>query len=103
MSSHPTAAAAPDELIVLCDASDAIRFVNRGLLYTQLRGDHRIRKLNDALGGALFTSIDGIPGDSGAPIVDAGARVVGLVHGGAQCHIATPSDTLRRLIADVLK
>ena len=29
MSSHPTAAAAPDELIVLCDASDAIRFVNR--------------------------------------------------------------------------
>lgn len=56
-----------------------------------------------ALGGALFTSIDGIPGDSGAPIVDAGARVVGLVHGGAQCHIATPSDTLRRLIADVLK
>lgn len=56
-----------------------------------------------ALGGALFTTIDGIPGDSGAPIVDAGARVVGLVHGGAQCHIATPSDTLRRLIADVLK
>ena len=55
------------------------------------------------LGGALFTTIDGIPGDSGAPIVDAGARVVGLVHGGAQCHIATPSDTLRRLIADVLK
>lgn len=56
-----------------------------------------------ALGDALFTTIDGIPGDSGAPIVDAGARVVGLVHGGAQCHIATPSDTLRRLIADVLK
>jgi S1-C subfamily serine protease len=56
-----------------------------------------------ALGGALFTTINGIPGDSGAPIVDAGSRVVGLVHGGAQCHIATPSDTLRRLIADVLK
>jgi S1-C subfamily serine protease len=55
------------------------------------------------LGGALFTTIDGIPGDSGAPIVDAGSRVVGLVHGGAQCHIATPSDTLRRLIADVLR
>ena len=56
-----------------------------------------------ALGNALFTTIDGIPGDSGAPIVDAGTRVVGLVHGGAQCHIATPSDTLRRLIADVLR
>jgi S1-C subfamily serine protease len=55
------------------------------------------------LGDALFTTIDGIPGDSGAPIVDAGTRVVGLVHGGAQCHIATPSETLRRLIADVLK
>jgi S1-C subfamily serine protease len=56
-----------------------------------------------SLGDALFTTINGIPGDSGAPIVDAGTRVVGLVHGGAQCHIATPSDTLRRLIADVLK
>lgn len=56
-----------------------------------------------ALDGALFTTIDGIPGDSGAPIVDAATRVVGLVHGGAQCHIATPSDTLRRLIADVLR
>jgi S1-C subfamily serine protease len=56
-----------------------------------------------SLGSALFTTIDGIPGDSGAPIVDSAMRVVGLVHGGAQCHIATPSDTLRRLIADVLK
>lgn len=55
------------------------------------------------IGNSLFTTIDGIPGDSGAPIVDAGTRVVGLVHGGAQCQIATPSDTLRRLIADVLK
>ncbi len=56
-----------------------------------------------ALGTALFTTIDGIPGDSGAPIVDSAVRVVGLVHGGAQCHIATPSETLRRLIADVLR
>ncbi len=55
------------------------------------------------LPNALFTTIDGMPGDSGAPIVDTGTRVVGLVHGGAQCHIATPSDTLRRLIADVMK
>ena len=54
-------------------------------------------------GNALFTTIDGIPGDSGAAIVDAGTRVVGLVHGGAQCQIATPSDTLRRPIFDVLK
>jgi S1-C subfamily serine protease len=55
------------------------------------------------LGAALFTTIDGIPGDSGAPIVDSAVRVAGLVHGGAQCHIATPSNTLRRLIADVLR
>jgi S1-C subfamily serine protease len=55
------------------------------------------------LGSALFTTIEGVPGDSGAAIVDAATRVVGLVHGGAQCHIATPSDTLRRLIADVLR
>ena len=52
---------------------------------------------------SLFTTIDGIPGDSGAPLVDSASHVVGLVHGGAQCHIATPSETLRRLIADVLK
>ena len=55
------------------------------------------------LESALFTTIIGVPGDSGAPIVDAGTRVVGLVHGGAQCHIATPSETLRRLIAAVLR
>ena len=52
---------------------------------------------------SLFTTIDGIPGDSGAPLVDSATHVVGLVHGGAQCHIATPSATLQRLIADVLK
>jgi S1-C subfamily serine protease len=52
---------------------------------------------------ALFTTIDGVPGDSGAAIVDSATRVVGLVHGGAQCHIATPSERLRRLIADVLR
>jgi len=51
----------------------------------------------------LFTTIAGIPGDSGAPLVDSATHVVGLVHGGAQCHIATPSATLQRLIADVLK
>jgi len=52
---------------------------------------------------ALFTSIAGVPGDSGAPLVDAGARVVGLVHGGARCHIATPSGTLARLVDHVLE
>jgi S1-C subfamily serine protease len=56
-----------------------------------------------SLDAALFTTIAGIPGDSGAPLVDSATRVVGLVHGGAQCHIATPSLTLQRLIADVLK
>ncbi len=55
-----------------------------------------------ALPNALFTTIHGVPGDSGAPLVDAAARIVGLVHGGAQCEIATPADTLARLIDRVL-
>jgi hypothetical protein len=54
------------------------------------------------LPNALFTTIDGVPGDSGAPIVDAAARIVGLVHGGARCHIATPANTLARLVDGVL-
>jgi S1-C subfamily serine protease len=54
------------------------------------------------LTNALFTSIEGVPGDSGAPLVDAAARVVGLVHGGAHCRIATPGDTLGRLLDHVL-
>ena len=54
------------------------------------------------LPNALFTTIDGVPGDSGAPLVDAAGRIVGLVHGGAQCEIATPADTLARLIDRVL-
>ena len=40
---------------------------------------------------ALFTSLRGRPGDSGAPVVDERLRVVGLVHGGARCAIATPT------------
>jgi len=52
---------------------------------------------------ALFTSIAGVPGDSGAPLVDGAARIVGLVHGGARCHIATPADALARLVDRVLE
>jgi len=55
------------------------------------------------LANALFTSINGVPGDSGAPLVDVAAEVVGLVHGGARCHIATPADTLARLVDQVLE
>lgn len=40
---------------------------------------------------ALFTSLDGEKGDSGAPVVDRQLQVVGLVHGGAACSIATPT------------
>ncbi len=50
----------------------------------------------------LFTTIRGVPGDSGAPLVDSAGRIVGLVHGGAQCAIATPASTLARLIDRVL-
>ena len=52
---------------------------------------------------ALFTSIAGVPGDSGAPLVDGGARIVGLVHGGARCHIATPSGALAHLVDHALE
>lgn len=40
---------------------------------------------------ALFTSIRGEKGDSGSPLVDEELHVVGLVHGGAACSIATPT------------
>jgi S1-C subfamily serine protease len=52
---------------------------------------------------ALHTSIDGTPGDSGAPLVDLVGQVVGLVHGGAKCRIATPGDRLARLVDRVLQ
>src|SRR5207237_2370176 len=55
------------------------------------------------LPNALFTSIAGVPGDSGAPLGAVVAEVVGLVHGGARCHIATPADTLVRLVDRVLE
>jgi S1-C subfamily serine protease len=43
---------------------------------------------------ALFTSLHGEKGDSGAPVVDRKLHVVGLVHGGAACSIATPTAEL---------
>lgn len=54
------------------------------------------------LPNALFTSVDGRPGDSGAALVNGAGDIVGLVHGGAQCHIATPADTLLALVHRVL-
>jgi S1-C subfamily serine protease len=56
-----------------------------------------------ALQNALFTSIRGRPGDSGAPLVNAAGEIVGLVHGGAACQIATPADTLATLVERVLR
>jgi len=40
---------------------------------------------------AVFTTVKAKPGDSGAPIVDDQLRIVGLIHGGAACHIAAPT------------
>jgi S1-C subfamily serine protease len=50
---------------------------------------------------ALFTSLHGAKGDSGAPVVDTRLRVVGLVHGGAACSIAAPTHDVNQLIASV--
>jgi S1-C subfamily serine protease len=47
---------------------------------------------------ALFTTLRGEKGDSGAPVVDSAYRVVGLVHGGAACSIATPTHGLATVV-----
>lgn len=39
---------------------------------------------------ALHTTLDARPGDSGSPLVDEAGELVGMVHGGAKCQIATP-------------
>lgn len=81
-------------------AGDRLMFVGRGD-----RGNRpqlaRVKKLDRCpslprVPNAVFTSVAARPGDSGAPLVDASLRVVGLVHGGAQCHIAAPVATLAR-------
>ncbi|MEZ4220958.1 MAG: serine protease [Polyangiaceae bacterium] len=43
---------------------------------------------------AAFTDLLAVPGDSGAPLVDAQGNVVALVHSGARCHIAVPARPL---------
>lgn len=48
---------------------------------------------------AVFTTVQARPGDSGAPLVDRERRVVGLIHGGAACHIAAPTATLGQKLA----
>lgn len=49
---------------------------------------------------ALFTDLVAKPGDSGAPLVDGRLHVVGLVHGGARCHIAAPVAPLARQLEE---
>ncbi|PTL84299.1 serine protease [Vitiosangium sp. GDMCC 1.1324] len=56
---------------------------------------------------ALFTSLHGEKGDSGAPVVDLHLQVVGLVHGGAACSIAAPTagfvPVLNTLVAEAAR
>ncbi|HLM42932.1 MAG TPA: serine protease [Myxococcaceae bacterium] len=47
---------------------------------------------------ALFTSLHGEKGDSGAPVVDHRLQVVGLVHGGAACAVAAPTAEFAPLV-----
>jgi S1-C subfamily serine protease len=41
--------------------------------------------------GAIFTTLDARPGDSGSPLVDESGALAGMVHGGARCQISTPA------------
>ncbi len=50
---------------------------------------------------ALFTTLRGVRGDSGAPVVDLSMEIVGLVHGGAQCSIATPTHGLASVVNEL--
>lgn len=50
---------------------------------------------------ALFTTLRGEKGDSGAPVVDTRFRVVGLVHGGAACSIATPTAGFGQVVREL--
>lgn len=49
----------------------------------------------------LFTTLRGIPGDSGAPVVDESLNVVGLVHGGAACSIAAPTYVVPQMLREL--
>jgi S1-C subfamily serine protease len=48
---------------------------------------------------ALFTSVQARPGDSGAPLLHPELGVVGVIHGGAACHIAAPTASLAKALA----
>ncbi len=90
----------------LPSAGDTLSFVGRFDRAPRKAQQAKVLKLGrcpslPAVDDAVFTSLNARPGDSGAPIVDADAHVVAIVHGGAACHIAAPVTTLaRRLAAD---
>ncbi|WP_373044768.1 serine protease [Vulgatibacter sp.] len=41
--------------------------------------------------GAIHTTLDARPGDSGSPLLDERGALAGMVHGGARCQISTPA------------
>jgi S1-C subfamily serine protease len=54
-----------------------------------------------AVSDAVFATHRGVPGDSGAPLVGKGG-IVALIHGGARCHIAIPSNALGPVVWQAL-
>jgi len=49
--------------------------------------------------GAIFTTLDARPGDSGSPLLDRDGALAGMVHGGARCRISTPAAGLDAALA----
>lgn len=95
------------------EAGDRVLFVGRvdRKSKTQVSTVQRVGRCPSLprIDDAVFTNLEARRGDSGSPIVDRKLRVVGVIHGGARCHIAAPTVHLARqltgpgtLLSDVL-
>ena len=88
------------------NVGDTVLFISHvsqsGLQVQQIQRLGRCPSL-PSVPAALFTTIEAVKGDSGSPLVDERVRVVGLVHGGAACHIAAPTAVVAPILAKVIR